>query len=126
MSILADWVKETSATTGTGTITLSGTAVTSFIRFQDSEDIADGERVYYLVEDGDDVERGIGTWTSSGNTLSRDLVTATLVGTTYDTTAPVALTLTGNQTVSIAASKDILKEQSVGATLYSYFNYGGF
>ena len=72
--VLADRVKETSTTTGTGTVTLAG-AVTGFQSFAV---IGDGNTTYYTIAEqgGNDWEVGIGTYTSSGTTLSRDTILA--------------------------------------------------
>ena len=72
--VLNDRVKETSTTTGTGTITLSGTAVQGFQTFQTG--IGNGNTVYYTIEadGGADFEVGHGTYTQSGQTLSRTTV----------------------------------------------------
>ena len=68
--VLKDRVKETTTTTGTGTLTLAG-AVTGFQSFSV---VGDGNTTYYTVTDGTDWEVGIGTYTSSGTTLSRDTI----------------------------------------------------
>jgi hypothetical protein len=68
--VLKDRVKETTTTTGTGTLTLAG-AVTGFDTF---EEIGNGNVTYYSCTDGTDFEVGIGTYTASGTTLSRDSV----------------------------------------------------
>lgn len=65
-----DRVKETTTTAGTGTITLAG-AVTGFQSFSA---IGDGNTTFYTIAGGDEWEVGIGTYTSSGTTLSRDTV----------------------------------------------------
>jgi hypothetical protein len=65
-----DRVKETTTTAGTGTITLAG-AVTGFQSFAA---IGDGNTTFYTIAGGAEWEVGIGTYTSSGTTLSRDTV----------------------------------------------------
>ena len=70
--VLKDRVKETSTTTGTGTLTLGGAAA----GFQSFSVIGDGNTTYYAIVDSatGDWEVGLGTYTSSGTTLSRDIV----------------------------------------------------
>jgi hypothetical protein len=70
--VLADRVQETTTTTGTGTVTLAG-AVSGFQSFAA---IGNGNTTYYTIADttGTYWEVGIGTYTSSGTTLSRDTV----------------------------------------------------
>jgi hypothetical protein len=68
--VLKDRVKETSTTTGTGTFTLLGAAA----GFQSFSVIGDGNTTYYTIDGGTEWEVGIGTYTSSGTTLSRDTI----------------------------------------------------
>ena len=72
--VVKDRVKETTITTGTGTITLAG-AVTGYQAFSA---IGNGSTTYYVIEDanGTDWEVGIGTYTLSGTTLARTDVLA--------------------------------------------------
>ena len=74
--VVADRVQETTSTTGTGTLTLTG-AVASFQSFSP---IGNGNTTYYTITSGTDWEVGIGTYTASGTTLSRDTVYASSAG----------------------------------------------
>lgn len=71
--VLSDRVLETSTTTGTGTFSLAG-ATTGFQSF--SAGVGDGNSTYYTItlEASNQWEVGIGTYTLSGSTLSRDTV----------------------------------------------------
>ena len=69
--IYKDRVKETTATAGTGTITLGG-AVSGFRTFTSA--LSNGDIVTYCIEDGTAWEVGQGTFTSAGTTLSRTLI----------------------------------------------------
>lgn len=70
--VLADRIKETTTTTGTGTITLGG-AQTGFESFAG---IGDGNTTYYVIQhtSANEFEVGLGTYTASGTTLSRDTI----------------------------------------------------
>jgi hypothetical protein len=70
--VLKDRVKETTTSTGTGTITLAG-AVSGFQSFSV---IGDANVTYYAIvgQGTSEWEVGIGTYTSSGTTLSRTTV----------------------------------------------------
>jgi hypothetical protein len=72
MGAIADRVKETTTTTGTGTISLGG-AATGFRTF--SSAFVSGQKVFYTIENGASWEVGEGTVTSGTPwTLSRDTV----------------------------------------------------
>jgi hypothetical protein len=70
--IVKDRVQEASTTVGTGTLTLGG----AVLGFQSFAAIGNGNTTYYAINDPitGDWEVGIGTYTSSGTTLSRDTV----------------------------------------------------
>lgn len=72
--VVKDRVQETTTTTGTGTVTLLG-AVTDYQSFAA---IGDGNTTYYCIagQGSNEWEVGIGTYTSSGTTLSRDTILA--------------------------------------------------
>jgi len=65
-----DRVQETTNTTGTGTLTLAGAVA----GYQSFAAIGNGNSTYYTITSGNDWEVGLGTYTASGTTLSRDTV----------------------------------------------------
>lgn len=79
--VLKDRVRDTTTTAGTGTITLSGTAPTGFQNFSA---IGNGNTTYYTIVGGSQWEVGIGTYTASGTTLSRDTVLSSSTGSKID------------------------------------------
>jgi len=90
MANLRDRVKAATATTGTGTVTL-GAAATGYRTFASAYS---ADRVItYAIEDGAAWETGTGTYSASGNTLTR----------TMDASSTGSLlNLSGNATVSVA------------------------
>ena len=69
--IIYDRVKETSTTTGTGTIILNG-ALGAFQSFNDA--FLDGQTTYYTIENGSRWEVGQGVFDQTSNSISRDIV----------------------------------------------------
>lgn len=89
----------TTATVGTGTITL-GSAVSGYLSFALSG-VADGDLVSYAINDGTNSEIGTGTYTLSGTTLTRAV--------TKSTNSNTAISLSGTAQVFITArAEDIL------------------
>lgn len=72
--VLKDRVKETTTTTGTGTVTLAGAST----GYQSFSVIGNANTTYYCIagQGTAEWEVGIGTYTASGTTLSRDTILA--------------------------------------------------
>ena len=101
MVTLVNRAKMSTATTGTGTITL-GSAVAGFQTFADAG-VANAETVRYTIEDGTAFEIGTGTYTSSGTTLSRTLI---------ESSTGSLLNLSGSAVVYVTAAASDLQSDS--------------
>lgn len=111
MAQLFDRVKMTTATTGTGTITL-GSASSGYRSFS-SASVPNASVVSYVIEDGTAWECGTGTYTSSGTTLSRTLLSSSTGS---------LLSLSGSAVVFIAAlAQDV---QVPNSTFVQFFGDG--
>jgi hypothetical protein len=77
--VLADRVKETTTTAGTGTVTLLGAAT----GFQSFAVVGNGNTTFYTIasQTGNEWEVGVGTYTSSGTLLARTTVLSNSAGT---------------------------------------------
>lgn len=92
-----DRVKVSTATTGTGTITL-GSAAPGFRTFG-AAGAVDLAYYRYVIEDGDDWELGYGAYTTAGTTLTRNL---------QKSSTGSLLNLSGDATVFVtAAAEDV-------------------
>ena len=98
MAVLANRAWMSTATAGTGTITL-GSALSGFQTFGDAG-ITDGQVVAYTIVDGAAWEVGTGTYTSSGTTLTRTV--------TESSNSDSAVSLSGSATVFITPRKQDL------------------
>jgi len=125
--VLADRVKETTTTAGTGTVTLLGAST----GYQSFAAVGNANTTYYTIagQTGSEWEVGIGTYTSSGTTLSRDTVLAssnsgslvTFSAGTKDVfvTYPAGRSVYANGTVLTATNSSILPAASGGTGLSS-------
>ena len=104
--VVKDRVKETTTTVGTGTVTLLGAAT----GFQSFSAIGNGNTTYYTIagQTGSEWEVGIGTYTSSGTTLSRTTV--------------LASSNSGSLVTFSAGTKDVFVTYPAG---YAIFGNGG-
>ncbi len=131
MVTLVNRAKMSTATTGTGTITL-GSAVAGFQTFADAG-VANAETVRYTIEDGTAFEIGTGTYTSSGTTLSRTLIessTGSLLNLSgsaivYVTAAAQDLQSDTANTASTLVARDASGDFSAGAITGTSFVSSG-
>ena len=102
--VIADRVRETTTSTGTTAITLAG-AATGCQTF--SSAIGNSNTTFYTIADqgGPNWEVGIGTYTTSGNTLSRDTV--------------LASSNSGSLVTFTAGTKDVFVTYPAERTVYS-------
>jgi hypothetical protein len=98
MAKLYNLARMTTATTGTGTITL-GIAVSGYLTFA-LAGVADGDIVSYGINDGLNSEVGTGTYTASGTTLTRTV--------TASTNGNAAINLSGTAQVFITPRREDL------------------
>ena len=102
--VLADRVLETTTTAGSGTITLAG-AKPGYQSFGTA--IGNGNTTYYTIalQSGTEWEVGLGTYTASGTTLSRDTVLASSAG--------------GAKVTFSAGTKDVFVDYPATKAIYS-------
>ena len=111
--VINDRVKETSTTTGTGTLNLSG-AVTGFETFVAG--VGDGNTTYYAIvnRDADEWEVGLGTVTdASTDTLAR----TTVITSSNSDSATDFSAGTKDVFVTLPASKAVFEDASSDVTL---------
>lgn len=100
---LYDLVRVNTSTTGPGTITL-GSAIAGFLTFAQGG-VQDGDTVAYGISDGVSSEVGHGTYTASGNTLTRGVIASTNSG------SPIGLSGTA-QVFICGLAEDLVTEGS--------------
>jgi len=100
--VVKDRVRETTTTLGTGTITLAGAVA----GFQSFSAIGNANTTYYTINlpGANEWEVGIGTYTASGTTLSRDTV--------------LASSNSGNLVSFSAGTKDVFCTYPAGRSVY--------
>jgi len=119
--VLADRVRETTTSTGTGTITLGG-AVTGFQSFSV---IGNNNTTYYTIAGTSQWEVGIGTY--YGGTLARDTVLSSSTGSKIDFSAgskDVFVTYPAGKSVNEDANNRVLIPYTSGTTNVGSLNVG--
>ncbi|AEI71090.1 hypothetical protein [EBPR siphovirus 2] len=86
-------------TTGTGSVT-PGTVINTKLLSAAEAGAVNGQQYYFVLEDGNDSELFIGTYSSAGPSISRDTVLVSKIGGTAGTTK---LNLSGNAALRSAA-----------------------
>ena len=105
-----DRVRDTSTTTGTGSLTLAGTPFTGFRTFASAH--TNGASVRYAIQGtGSEWEVGEGVWTSSGSVLSRVTVFAS-----SNAGALVNLSAGTKEVISTPTAKDFNLSQTYQLT----------
>jgi len=119
--VLADRVRETTTSTGTGTITLGG-AVTGFQSFAV---IGNNNTTYYTIAGGTQWEVGLGTY--YGGTLSRDTILASSTGSAVNLSAgskDVFVCYPAEKSVNEDANNRVLIPYTTGTTNVGSLNVG--
>ena len=106
--VVKDRIQVTTTTTGTGTVTL-GSAT---FGFQDFSVIGDGNTTYYAITSGSDWDDGLGTFTASGTTISRDTILES-------SNSGSAITLSGTSNVFVTYPAEKSGHKDATDTLYS-------
>ena len=119
--VIADRVRETTTTTGTGTITLGG-AVTNFETF--TANLSNSDTTYYAIVDNTNgaFEVGLGTFTASGTTLARSVLASSNSNNLVDFgagTKDVFITVPASKIVVEDGSNNVAIGGTVTATAFS-------
>lgn len=111
MAKLFNIARMTTATTGTGTITLGAAATSGGVTFLSfsGAGVADGDVVTYAIADTNASEIGRGTYTAAGTTLTRTVLKSTNSNT--------AINLSGSAQVFITSAAEDLPNIAVGKAL---------
>jgi hypothetical protein len=113
--VVYDRVQETTATTGTGTITLGG-AVSGYQSFAV---VGNGNTTFYCIVNSAQWEVGIGTYSTSGPTLAR----TTVLSNSNGNTSPITLSGASNVFVTYPSEKSVNLDANGVATIGSVLGY---
>lgn len=104
--MLANRVREYTATTGTGDITLAG-AMAGYVGFADA--FSSGDQLFYVIEDGENYEIGSGRMSGS-DTLVRETISEKLENGELTKEGATALELSGSAIVFCTATAEYLDQ----------------
>jgi hypothetical protein len=113
--VVYDRVQETTATTGTGTLTLGGAVA----GFQSFAVVGNGNTTYYTIVNGNQWEVGIGTYSTTGPTLAR----TTILSNSNGNTSPITLVDASSVFVTYPSEKSINYDADGVAVIGSPINY---
>jgi len=113
---MAFLVADRTLQTGTANTTVSFSLSGSVVGFQTFSSIGDGNSTYYSANDGTNWEVGIGTYTASGTTLSRNTILSS-------SNSNAAVTFSGTVTVWSDYPSAITP---LSYTALTQQNFGGF
>lgn len=122
--MLANWIRMSTTTTGTGSLTLSGVSGYPGVTSQ----FATNERAAYVILDSSDlpIERGVGYW--DGSAWVREAVMATFVSGTYTGAGATAASLASGDKfliVSPGAQSVIATKPGIWTNTYKAYGDGG-
>jgi DNA-binding beta-propeller fold protein YncE len=113
MTVLVNRAKMSTATTGTGSITL-GSAVDGYQSFS-AAGVSNADVVRYVIEDGSNWEIGTGTYSASGTAITRTVSESSNAG--------AAISLSGAATIFVGATAEDIPSVTAG-TLTKSFSSG--
>lgn len=109
MSLLVNRARMTTATTGTGALTL-GLALAGYLSLNEAG-VPNGATVTYCIEDSSNFEIGRGVYNSSGQTLTRGAIIVSKINGQAADTSPISLS--GSATVYLTgAAEDLLSRNA--------------
>jgi len=99
-----DAVGQATSTSGTGAMTLTGVISSEYFSFAERGAV-DGDKIYYRIDEGGNVEIGKGTFSGSATVLSRDTVLESRIG---DSAGTTKMTLAGGAQVRCVYPSEII------------------
>jgi hypothetical protein len=108
--MIANWVRESITSAGTGDIYLNGT-FDGFIKFSDA--FINTQKLFYSVIDGTNRETGIGTYDSANNQITRTVIFATLVVGVHNVSSPEPMDISIDAVVDCMVSSESVTHHAI-------------